>query len=67
MTCSAEGDSDFDASGVRDSIEMARPVYELLGAEGNLEAYYPRGPHAFPPDARERAYEFLDRHLKRAE
>jgi len=66
LTCSAEGDTDFDVSGVRDVLAAARPVYELHGKTGNLVGYYPKGPHAFPDDARKVAYEFLDKHLRGA-
>lgn len=65
LTCSAEGDSDFDVSGVRDVLEAARKVYELHGRAGDLVGYYPKGPHAFPEDARKVAYNFLDQHLRR--
>jgi dienelactone hydrolase len=64
LTCSAEGDTDFDVSGVRDVLTAARPVYALHGQAGNLVGYYPKGPHAFPDDARKVAYDFLDRHLR---
>jgi len=48
---------------VRDVLRSARPVYELHSAAVLLEGYYPDAPHSFPADARERAYEFLDRAL----
>ena len=64
LACAAEQDADFDASGVRDVLAAARGVYELHGAAGKLEAYYPKAPHSFPDDARKVAYEFLDRHLR---
>ena len=60
-------DSNFEVSGVRDVIKAARPVYELYGAEENLQANYPDCQHDFPEDVREVAYRFLDRHLKGAE
>ena len=66
LTCSAEGDTDFDVSGVRDVLAAARPVYELHGRAGDLVGYYPKGPHAFPDDARKVAYDFFDRHLRGA-
>lgn len=65
LACAAEKDNDFDVSGVRDVMAAARPVYQLHDAAPHLAAYYPPGPHAFPPDARQRAYEFLDRYLKK--
>ena len=64
LACAATGDRDFDVSGVRDVIQAARPIYTLLGKPGHLQAMYPESPHDFPPDARERAYEFLDQHLR---
>lgn len=65
LACAAEKDDDFDVSGVRDVMAAARTVYKLHGAAEHLAAYYPPGKHAFPPEARKQAYEFLDRHLKK--
>lgn len=64
LACAAEGDTDFDVSGVRDVLVSARKVYELQGRAGDLVGYYPKGPHAFPDDARTVAYEFLDKYLR---
>ena len=64
LASAAEGDDDFDISGVKDCVAAARPIYELLGRANALEESYYAGPHGFPTVARERAYEFLDRHLK---
>ena len=64
LACAATGDKDFDVSGVRDVIKIARPIYKLLGHPDNLAATYPESPHDFPPTARQQAYEFLDRHLR---
>jgi len=64
LACAATGDRDFDVSGVRDVIQAARPIYALLGKTDYLQAMYPEGPHDFPPEARERANEFLDEHLR---
>jgi len=58
-------DGNFEVSGVRDTIAAAQPVYALFKAPGNLQANYPDSAHDFPDDARQVAYEFLDRHLKR--
>jgi dienelactone hydrolase len=63
LACAAERDADFDVTGVREAMAAARPVYELLGAADNLQAYYPNTEHAFPPDARDKAYEFLEKYL----
>lgn len=64
FTSSAERDSDFDVAGVRETIEAAQPIYDLLGAKDNLQAIYPPTEHAFPDDARMKAYEFIDRSLR---
>ena len=57
-------DDHFEVSGVRDTIASASPVYKLLGVPDNLQANYPDSAHDFPPEAREVAYRFLDKHLK---
>jgi dienelactone hydrolase len=58
------GDDNFEVSGVKDCLAAARPVYELLGAGDKLAANYPDCKHAFPPEVRKVAYEWLDRQLK---
>jgi pimeloyl-ACP methyl ester carboxylesterase len=58
-------DDNFEVSGVRDVIAAAKPIYALYGHPENLQANYPDAKHSFPPAAREVAYKFLDRHLKR--
>jgi dienelactone hydrolase len=57
-------DSNFEVSGVRDVIAAAKPIYALYGKPDNLQANYPESEHDFPADAREVAYQFLDKHLK---
>lgn len=56
-------DSNFDLQGVKDCVSAARPVYELLGAKEKLLGNYPEGGHDFPDDARQVAYDWLDRWL----
>ena len=56
-------DHNFEVSGVRDVIAAAQPIYALLGKPANLQVEYPECGHDFPPQARERAYAFLDQHL----
>ncbi len=56
-------DANFEVSGVRDCVAAAKPVFKLLDVADNLEVVYPDAEHAFPPDVRERAYAFIDRHL----
>jgi dienelactone hydrolase len=58
-------DSNFEVSGVKDVIASARPIYALHGAEDHLQANYPDCEHDFPPEVREVAYSFIDRHLKK--
>lgn len=58
-------DSNFEVSGVRDTMAVANPVYELFSKGGNLRANYPDCQHNFPPEAREVAYRFFDKHLGR--
>jgi fermentation-respiration switch protein FrsA (DUF1100 family) len=57
-------DTNFEVSGVKDCLAAAAPVYELLGAKEKLSAIYPDCGHDFPPDARQVAYDWLDRWLK---
>ncbi len=57
-------DANFEVEGVRVAIDAARPVYQLLGVPDRLAADYPDAQHTFPQAVRERAYEFLDRHLR---
>jgi len=59
-------DANFEAKGVRVCIDAAQPVYALLGAVDRLSAVFPDAQHAFPKEARSRAYEFLDRILKQS-
>jgi dienelactone hydrolase len=56
-------DDNFEVSGVKDCIRLARPVYELFGAGDRLAALYPDAGHAFPPAARRAAYAWFDRWL----
>ena len=66
FTCSPLRDANFDVDGVRVCIRAARPIYGLYHAEDDLVAEYPDAEHSFAPEARMKAYEFLDRHLKPA-
>lgn len=63
LACSPVGDSNFEVSGVRDTIAAAQPIYKLLGAESSLRATYPECAHDFPPATREMAYRFLEEAL----
>ncbi len=59
LACSPVHDDNFEVSGVRDSIQAALPIYQLLEAEKQLRADYPDCAHDFPPATRKVAYEFL--------
>lgn len=65
LACSPVGDSNFEVSGVKDVIEIAKPIYELAGKSENLQAVYPKAGHDFPPATRETVYQFFDQHLKK--
>lgn len=58
-------DSNFEVSGVKDTIAAAQPIYALYGKPDNLQANYPDCAHDFPEDVRKVAYEFFDKHLKK--
>jgi dienelactone hydrolase len=58
-------DDNFPVQGVRDCIEVARPVYRLLSAETNLVALHPDSGHDFPAPVRAAAYEWLNSRLAR--
>lgn len=64
LACAAVGDDDFDVNGVKDVMQSAKGVYQLLGHPEDLAACYPAGGHGFPKEARDVAYRFLDKHLK---
>lgn len=57
-------DSNFEVSGVKDTIAAAQPIYDLYGQEDKVQANYPDCAHDFPPEVREVAYGFLDRYLR---
>jgi dienelactone hydrolase len=52
-------DANFDVTGVRESVEAARPHFK----NGRLVAIHPEAGHDFPPEVRKQAYAFLDRWL----
>jgi hypothetical protein len=58
-------DHNFQVEGVKFCVQTARPVYQLLGVPDRLAANYPDCDHNFPDDARQVAYAFLDRWLKK--
>jgi pimeloyl-ACP methyl ester carboxylesterase len=65
LTVSPQHDSNFEVNGCQLVVEAAKPIFELHGAGENLVARFPDAKHDFPPEDREAAYAFLDRHLRR--
>jgi predicted dienelactone hydrolase len=57
-------DANFDNPGVRKVIAGVAPVYEMLGAKGNLRAIYPDCQHDFPDAVRAEVYDWLKQQLK---
>jgi hypothetical protein len=58
-------DANFEVSGVQDCVNSARAVYErIFRAGGRLVVEHPDAAHDFPPEVRERAYQFLEGALK---
>jgi dienelactone hydrolase len=58
-------DENFEVSGVNDCIAAAQAVYATVYKTADrLVAVHPNAGHSFPPEARERAYLFLDRWLR---
>ncbi len=57
-------DDNFEVSGVRDCVQAARPIYNLLGHPERLHVTYPNAAHDFPGAERARAYGFLEEALK---
>ena len=57
-------DGNFRWKSVDKCAEAARPVYKLLGGEGNLAIEHPDSDHNFPDEMREKAYALFDKILK---
>ena len=64
LACAATRDSDFDVTGVRETMEAAGKIYDLFDRRSHLRAVYPDAGHSFPPATRQAAWEFFDEHLK---
>jgi dienelactone hydrolase len=57
-------DDNFRVDSAKRCVEAASAVFRLVGAGDCLVAEYPPGGHGFPPDARRRAYRFIDQALR---
>ena len=58
------GDTNFRWRSVEAIATAARPVYELLGASGNLRVEHPDLGHLFSAEMREEAYRLLEQKLR---
>lgn len=57
----------FRVEGVREAVDLARPLYVRQGVADRLVSIHPEGSHDFPETARWLAYSFLSRHLMNKE
>lgn len=57
-------DSNFQWRSVDRMVQAALPIYQLYGATNNVHVEHPDCAHDFPPDVRERAYQFLTESLR---
>jgi dienelactone hydrolase len=57
-------DDNFRVASVKRCVAAAAAVYRLHGATDHVATAYPPGGHGFPPEAREAAYQFIDRVLR---
>jgi sugar phosphate isomerase/epimerase/dienelactone hydrolase len=57
-------DDNFVVAGVEECLAAAWPVYDWMGAEGNLAVVHPDAGHSFPAEIRQQAYAFIDRALR---
>jgi dienelactone hydrolase len=60
-----EDDNPFDVESVKCCVKAATAVYRLLSVADRIVAVHPPGKHAFPPQARAEAYQFLDKVLEK--
>lgn len=66
LLTASDDDNIFPNAGwsTRQSMARLEPLYHLLGAQGQIDSYYFRGGHGFPPEAQDRAWKWLDRWLR---
>lgn len=57
-------DSNFRWKSVDECIAAAKPIYQLLGGDGNLTVDHPDCDHDFPDPQREKAYQLFDSVLR---
>ena len=64
FSCSPTGDDNFAVAGVKKTLPIVQPVFDLLKSSERLQVRYPECAHDFPPEVREEAYQFLDKLLE---
>ena len=57
-------DKDFNVVGVKKMTGRARKVYKLRNSSDKLRTVHPDCGHDFPQEVEEKAYQWLDQHLK---
>ena len=57
------GDDNFSVAGVKKGVAEASKIYQLLGAEDQIQVVYPDCAHDFPEKIRLDAYEFIQESL----
>lgn len=53
-------DANFNVEGVKKGMRRIIEVYQFLGVESGVSVYYPFSKHDFPPEVRQKAYNFID-------
>jgi dienelactone hydrolase len=64
LAISPKRDANFKWESVDRIIAAARPVFQLHGVPDRLDVVHPDIEHDFPTDMREKAYAWLEKHLK---
>jgi dienelactone hydrolase len=64
LSCALADDIFPNTDNIGQIVEEARKVYALHGCPDALDAHVFEGSHRFPEDARRKAYDFLERHLR---
>lgn len=63
MFTNGTADRIFPLDGVKEIAEAAQGAYASAGVPGNVRSVIFEGPHSFPDEIRQSAYEWLDTHL----
>ncbi|NND06721.1 MAG: alpha/beta fold hydrolase [Saprospiraceae bacterium] len=63
FTNAPRNDANFSMQGVVEGISKAKPVYQFLNADVQLQVRHPEAEHDFPTEVRGESYEFIDQHL----